>query len=170
MANMRTRLHKQARKNTCGPAALRTVLDLQLGINVSEEALEAHGTDAETPILKHGSGTAQIRAMVRGVNRTHNTGRPWRFRVHASATVADLATELAAGRYPIVRMYEPNDAAEYHFIVVLAVTDTHVTFFDPDPISRHGPTQLSIDAFDLWWCGDGETSWYGVITSRRKLV
>lgn len=163
---MRKRLHKQARVNTCAVASLRTVLDVQLGIKVPEAALEAHGTSVSSPIQAEGTSTSQLRAMVKGVNRTHNDGRkPWRFRCVVHGTVEALARELQAGRIPMTRMYENADYADYHMIVVLAVDDQHVKLFDPNPDGPAEPTWLTHDAFVAWWAGDGVTSWYAVLNA-----
>lgn len=163
---MRTRLHKQARLNTCAVAALRTVLDVQLGIKVPEAALEAHGTSVEFPIQRMGSGTTELRAMVKGVNRTHNDSRkPWRFRCALRGSLDDLSRELQAGRVPMTRMAEQTDYADYHMIVVLAIADGRVKIFDPNPACPHTPTWLTDEAFITWWTGDGETSWYAVLNA-----
>lgn len=162
---MRKRLHKQARTNTCAVASLRTVLDVQLGIKVPEVALEAHATTVHEPITAFGTSTTQLRAMVRGVNRTHNAGRPWRFRCAVAGTLEDLARELLAGRTPMTRMWSTTASADYHMIVVLALVDDRVKVFDPSPFSSDEPHWMSAEDFCAWWSGDGETSWYAVINA-----
>lgn len=162
---MRIRLHKQARKNTCAVASLRTVLDLQLGVRVPEAALEAHGTDAHTPIQKFGTDAKQLRAMVRGVCRTHNRGKAWRLRVRAHGTVEDLFQEWVQGRLPMVSVYEPGSVGGYHMVVVLAATETHVSVFDPSPDREPYPRWYTVEEFLSEWGGDGSTTWYAVVVS-----
>lgn len=165
----RARLHTQERLNTCGVAALRTVLDLQLGLRIPEQALEAHATTAELPIVKFGTRTSEWRRMVDGVNRTHNPARHgrarWRFRVHALASLEDLARELAHGRFPILRLYSPNPAADYHAVVCLAVQPDGVLLFDPSPTTPRAPELWDPVRFWDAWFGDGVSRWYGVVVT-----
>jgi hypothetical protein len=163
---MRTRLHKQARKNTCMVAALRTVLDVQLGVKVAEVAIEAHATTALEPIQKYGSGTADLRAMVRGVSRTHNTAKkPWRVRVRRLGDLDALSRELAAGRIPIVQFFVPGSTSNYHAIVVLAITEDKVKIFDPWPKRPAHEEWLSYYEFLNEWGLDGKTRWYAVVNT-----
>jgi hypothetical protein len=162
---MSTRLHKQERQNTCAVAALRTALDVQLGVKISESVLEAHGTDANEPILKFGSSATHLRRMLAGVNRTHNKKkRAWRFKIKANGDLRDLKRELVAGRAPVVRVYEPNDVADYHMIVVLAVTDERVKVFDPADDTSTSRWMSAVE-FVAWWHGDERSSWYAVVNS-----
>jgi hypothetical protein len=163
---MRTRLHRQARKNTCMVAAVRTVLDVQLGIKVAEVAIEAHATTAQDPIQKYGSCTAHLRAMVRGVSRTHNlTGKTWRVRVRRVGDLDALARELAAGRIPIVQFFIPGSTSNYHAIVVLGVTEDKVKIFDPWPSGPIREEWLSYFEFLYNWGLDGKTRWYAVVNA-----
>lgn len=139
-------------------------MDIQLGVKVAEVVLEAHGTSAKDPIQKSGTDTSQLRAMLKGVNRTHNTGRPWRLRVRAKGTLDDLKEQLSEGRLPMVSVWEPNDSSDYHMIVVLAVRNERVKVFDPDPLQTESPHWLSADDFEFWWSAEG-TTWYAVINS-----
>lgn len=163
----RTRLHKQARLNTCAVASLRTVLDVQLGVKVSEMVLEAHGDEANHPITVHGTSTTQLRAMVKGVDRTHNTSaRTWRLRCHVHGSIRDLVRELVAGRLPLIRVYEDcEDLPGYHMIVLLGFENGSVKLFDPDPTQANEPFWMSADEFVAWWGDDNETTWYAVINT-----
>lgn len=163
---MSRRLHKQERENTCAVAAMRTVLDLQLGLNIPEAVLEAHGTDAQSPIKQFGTSTTHLRRILAAVNRTHNSKKsPWRLKVKLRGSLKDLVRELVAGRSPLVRVYEPNDTTDYHMIVVLAVTDERVKVFDPDADKEPNPKWMSAPEFLAWWEGDDSSSWYAVINS-----
>lgn len=164
---MEKRLHKQVRQNTCAVASLRTVLDVQLGIKVSEQVLEAHGTSAEWPITKYGTSTSQLRTIVRAVNRTHNTTtRSWRLRCHVYGQVRDLVRELSAGRTPLVRVFEnQEDIDDYHMIVVLGCEAGFVKVFDPNPHEVKDSFWMDDDTFTRWWAGDGHTTWYAVINA-----
>lgn len=163
---MRTRLHKQTRVNTCAVACLRTILDVQLGVKVAEVGLEAHGTSAKNSIKKEGTDTTQLRAMMKGVNRTHNEGKLWRLRVRSRGTVAVLKAQLAAGRIPMVSVWEPNDSCNYHMIVVLAVQRKRIKIFDPDPKQITSPHWIGTDDFEFWWHSEEDgTTWYAVINA-----
>lgn len=161
---MSTRLHKQERENTCAVAALRTVLDVQLGVKVSESILAAHGTDARNPILEFGSSVTHLRRMLAGVNRTHNHKKTaWRLKIKRDGELKDLVREIVAGRSPMVRVFEPTDIADYHMVVVLAITDERVRIFDPG--DDKSPSWLSALEFVAWWGGDEDSSWYAVVNS-----
>lgn len=161
---MQRRLHKQRRVNTCAVASLRTVLDLQLGLKVAEEALEAHATEAHAPILRYGTSAAQLRAMVQGVNRTHNTSKKrWTLRMRRMGTLEALEQELLQGRFPLTRMYQPNTSSDYHMVVVLRVAGGRVCIWDPDPTESAHPRWLPEMEFVSWWAGDGDSAWYAVL-------
>jgi hypothetical protein len=160
---VRRKLHKQRRLNTCGVACVRTVLDLQYHVQVAEEALEILGTAAIAPIKQHGAGTAELRRMVKGASQALNPGTPWTLRSRRDATLADLERELAAGRYPIARVYDPTPATEYHMLVVLGVSEGTVRLWDPSPHAATRPKTMDCSAFVAWWGGDGQEQWYAVV-------
>lgn len=164
---MRHVLHVQQRPTTCAVAAVRTVLHHQFGLRVSEAALVALGTLAAKPIVTHGSTTTDMRRMVRGASAAFHTGTPWRLRTSRRGTFTGLMKELAAGRWPIVQVYQA-DLDEYHAVVVTELTATQVRVFDPDYSRETNLRWMSREAFHAWWaCPQSRDTWYAVVIGDR---
>lgn len=167
---MDTFLHSQQRNATCAVAALRTVLHWQFNVRVAEAALAALGTVVESPIVVHGSTTADIRRMVRNANRAFNAGPPWTLRVRRQGTTKQLAHWVRRGRWPLVQVYV-HEAAEYHLVVVVEVTPEGVHYFDPDPVEGKGIHVLPKDQFLAWWeCPLYGERWWAVVNGGQLVV
>lgn len=156
-------LHRQQRGNTCAVAAVRTVLHRQFRVSVPEASLVALATTPRWPILERGSGTTEIRRMVRGASTAFNSGPPWTLTARRHGTLKQLQNAVRAGRWPLVIVYLPAEEA-HHTLVILDVTADHVTYFDPDPTTVPGVVTLPREAFKDRWVDplDGMT-WWAVI-------
>lgn len=164
---MRHVLHVQQRPTTCAVAAVRTVLHHQFGLRVSEAVLVALGTHPDRPIVTHGSTTTDMRRMVRGASGAYHVGVPWKLRTSRTGTFAKLTKELAAGRWPIVQVYQ-HALEAHHAVVVTELTETHVRVFDPDYSRASNLRWMPRDAFQAWWkCPFTGETWYAVIVGDR---
>lgn len=159
------RYYPQEKANTCGVAAIRTMLAVQFDVRLTEKVLEAFGTEAHDPISKNGSSTTNLRWMLKGANKAFNTGKPWTLRTGRAGTI-EILKELTKERPVMVRVYYPQ-TEEYHFLVVLAVTKYRLRVFDPAP--ECGLMSLTYPAFlDTWTDpSDGET-WYATLGGGSK--
>lgn len=171
----RRRLHPQEHDNTCAVASLRTALDLQFGVVTSEAALEALGTDARLPIATEGTGSGDLRRMVRGASFAYNTEhqrKPWRLTIRQRGSLSDLARHTRRSRIPIVTVVvrgvtlddgHPGDLL--HAVCVLAVRDrttgTAVKVFDPRFTTARWYSALR---FIRFWTQDNGTTEYAVVT------
>jgi hypothetical protein len=166
---METFLHNQQRNATCAVAAIRTVLHRQFGVRVAEAALVALGTYPEDPILKNGSGTAEMRRMVRNASRAFNAGPPWTMRVRKHGTLRQLAYWTKHGRWPIVQVFVPEEM-EHHAIVVVAVEEHRVRYFDPDPLAGRKLRAMSKERFFDWWLSPiTNERWWAVVNGGDLL-
>lgn len=164
---MRHVLHVQQRSTTCAVAAVRTVLHHQFGLRMGEGALVAIGSHPNKPIVEHGSTTTDMRRMVQGASRAHNPGPPWKLRTSRRGTFTKLMKELAAGRWPIVQVYQ-GEPDEYHAVVVTELTATHVRVFDPDYSRATNLRWMTREAFHAWWaCPVSGETWYAVVVGDR---
>jgi hypothetical protein len=156
--------YPQERRSTCVVASLRSVLASQFGVRVREDVLRFAGNDARDPIISTGTSTTELRQMLVVANRALNVGPPWRLRVHRFGTIADLARELRAGRYPIVGVVQPDDL--HHAVVVCGYRPGQVRYFDP----ANGRTRWSgSGAFRRWWIDDvGGVTWYAVVVGGNS--
>lgn len=138
------------------------MLDLQFGLRVSEQALEALGTEAADPIVRWGTSTVQLRRMVHGASRAWNTGKPWRLYVRTNQSLRDLKRVVKEGWYPLVDMYEGDE--HYHQVVVLGV-EQKIRIFDP----ARGKRRLTREEFLAQWGGGTLTAfWYAVVRGQRR--
>lgn len=160
---MRRFLHPQERETTCAMAAVRTVLHKQFGLRISESALVALGNTPEVPILVHGSSTREIRKAVRGASKSFNTGKPWTLRTHTQGTMRSLVQALKRGRWPIVEVFDAGQMA-YHAIVVLAIKDEVVQYFDPGERGKPVIKRLSKEKFlEMWYSPETGHRWWALI-------
>jgi len=150
-------MHPQQDENTCAVAAIRTVLDLQYGINIDEPILEAFGSKVASPIQQDGAGTAEIRRMVRFASeRYNNVTKRWRLRVRRGGTRRQLQAWLRRGQYPLVSVVQP-ERDRLHMMVVVGLPPTLIQLFDPD---EGIVIDLPWVAFAAEWA---ETHWYAVV-------
>lgn len=131
--------HYQETDHTCGPAALKMVLEHLWGIRVAEESLAARlGTDDFI-------GTRQ-RVLVRFIEELGLQGQER----HTDTTIADLERLLDDG-YVVMVCYYLEEEATDHYAVVQAVTRDHMVLQDP----WLGPgTTLAREMFDAHWYSD----------------
>jgi hypothetical protein len=160
-------MHGQERLRTCAVAALRTVIDLQFEINIPELALEALGTDAQTPIRQHGTDATQMRRMVAGANVAFNTtGQRWKLRISRCGTIRQLRRWLDKDFFPIARVNGPwpefrqGLIDELHTVVVLESDGEVVQVFDPGTNRIH---RVDASSFDLWWADCEDIRWFAVL-------
>jgi len=163
--------YMQEQQNTCAVAALRTVLALQFGVRVeSEQVLEVLGTNAHDPIRANGTDTLKLRDMIKGASFAFNKGPEWTLKVRYRGTVAQLKAELRRGRFPMVRIYERVANAEYHMVVVLAITGDRVCLWNPDT-STTRPVWRSLRWFlSVWKDILDDATWYGVVNGNDSLA
>lgn len=162
-------LHTQQRVSTCGVAAIRTVLHYQFGVRVAEAALVALATRPTEPILREGSGTTEMRRMVRGASTAFNGKNPWTLRTHQRGTLGQLKAALRRGRLPIVKVYIP-ELEDYHVFVVLVVETGSVTYFDPDPLVKPNPSVVDTKAFlDRWRDPEDASTWWAIINGGELI-
>lgn len=134
---------------------------------MSEASLVALGSRPTKPILTHGSTTTDMRRMVQGASAAHHLGTPWKLRTSRQGTFAKLMKELAAGRWPIVQVYQ-GALDEYHAVVVTELTATHVRVFDPDFSCATNLRWMTREAFSAWWvCPQSGETWYAVVVGDR---
>lgn len=163
MSAIRTYLHVQQRDATCAVASIRTVLHRQFGVRVAEAALVALGTSPEEPILREGTGTAQMRMIVKRASVAFNYGPPWTVWSRRRGTIRMLQTAVRRGRWPIVSIFLP-EVLEHHALVVLEVTPERVVFFDPDPLYRRRTrTMPRAEFLEMWTDPLDGTRWMAVI-------
>lgn len=139
----------QQREMTCAVAALRSVLATQFDVRIREDVLRFAGDDVAEPIVRLGTDTTQLRRMLAAANRAVNTGPRWRLRVWRHGTIADVAREIRAGRYPLasVRRGALGATTPLHMIVLCGYRPGRVRYFDPY---------------------DGKTRWVGAGLFRRE--
>lgn len=155
-------LHPQQRTTTCAIAAIRTVLHRQFGVQIAEAALVALATRPDSPVIKHGSSTVEMRRAVRGASQAYNAQAQWTLRVRHNGTFRMLQWALKQGRWPIAQVFVA-EAMQYHAIVVTAVTATKVQYYDPDQEGRK-LRWMSRKRFAKWWaCPVDGNQWFAVI-------
>lgn len=159
---MAEQFFRQERERTCVVASLRSVLATQFGVVIPEAVLRFAGDDAREPILKTGAHTREMRLMLAVANRAANAGPRWRLRISRHATVADIAREIRAGRYPLVHVYGGGQTDLSHMIVLCGYKPGYVRFFDPYDGRRRW---IGSGAFRRMWLEPtyGET-WLGVVS------
>lgn len=154
---LEAQMHAQQDENTCAVAAIRTVLDLQYGINIEEPILEAFGSKVASPIRKDGAGTAELRRMVRLASETYNNvSKRWRLRVRRDGTRRQLNNWIKRGQFPLVSVAQP-EMDRLHMMVVVGLPPTLVQLFDPDVGEV---VDLPWAAFAAEWA---ENHWYAVV-------
>lgn len=163
MKSLRPFLHVQQRDATCAVASIRTVLHRQFGLRVAEAALVALGTSPDSPIIREGTETVQMRTIVKRASAAFNHGPPWTVVSRRHGTLRMLQAAVRRGRWPIVIIYLA-DCHRHHALVVLDVTEERVVFFDPDPHYKRRPRSLTRTEFlDLWNDPLDGTTWMAVI-------
>lgn len=155
---MAGRFFPQERECTCAVAALRSVLASQFGVVVPEYALRFAGDRAALPIVRYGSGPIDIRRMLSVADRARNTGPRWKLRARWRGTIAQLARELRAGRFPMAAVARVDGM---HMVVVNGYEPGRVRYYDPATgRSRwRGAAQ-----FRREWLDEEARTWYAVIT------
>lgn len=130
--------HSQEEDHTCGPAAVKMVLDALWGVRVDEESLaERLGTRADI-----GTRQRTITAFLQGLGLDAQPR-------HTDTTLADLRGLLRDHVVIVCYWLAPEDTD--HYAVVTAMDDVHITLADPwtGPESR-----WPLAWFDEHWYGD----------------
>jgi len=132
-------------------AALRTVLDLQFDIDISEHVLAAFGATQDTELRDEGSSNQDLKRIMREVIYRYPIHSGTVVRLLHNQTIKDIAEWLVDGIYPIATTKQKYKG--HHVRVVIGVGPGRIRYFDP---AQMRPRTVSIEEFERDWDNDLE--------------